>query len=418
MLGLLTVHNLMLLCALVFLTGTRAFAGLDVSVGGELRVEYNRYFNQEWGTIPDDKDGFVLTRAMVHSDFWLTSKDRFLLDLMSATVAGNENRPDPPDRDDFDVHQIFYEHDFTFLKARAGRQELSYGSGKFISLREGKNARSSFDGLLSSKNIGGWATDLFYVRPTLNRPDFLDDKPDSAVDLWGVFATRKESESIVDLYYFGIHREEATYDAGTAEETRHTIGSRFVYQNNSYDAEVEVAVQSGTFGDKNIEAWTVASAVGVKPNWKSLSRISLTAAIASGDRNRNDGRLETFYAMYPKGAFFGQIAQNGPSNFITIRPSANFAFTDRFSATLDYYLFWRESEDDGVYGIPGNLLRSGLNNRERFLGSQPGVEATYALSEHTSFAVFYAHFFAGSFFDVSLPGKDIDFLGARAHYRF
>ena len=37
----------------------------------------------------------------------------------------------------------------------------------------------------------------------------------------------------------------------------------------------------------------------------------------------------------------------------------------RLSDTVDWAFFWRQSVHDGIYGPPGNLLRSGRTSRVR-----------------------------------------------------
>src|SRR5580658_232809 len=42
-----------------------------------------------------------------------------------------------------------------------GRQELKYGSGRLVSVREGPNVRQSFDGARVKSKVGTWQIDLW-----------------------------------------------------------------------------------------------------------------------------------------------------------------------------------------------------------------------------------------------------------------
>ena len=51
-----------------------------------------------------------------------------------------------------------------WIKFRAGRQEMEYGSGRIIDVREGPNVRLSFDGFKVKTGIGSWQIDCFAMR--------------------------------------------------------------------------------------------------------------------------------------------------------------------------------------------------------------------------------------------------------------
>src|SRR5436190_6987826 len=40
-----------------------------ISFGGDVRFQYFNIKNEDWGEAPPDKDGFLLTRFLVHADF-------------------------------------------------------------------------------------------------------------------------------------------------------------------------------------------------------------------------------------------------------------------------------------------------------------------------------------------------------------
>ena len=56
-----------------------------------------------------------------------------------------------------------------WIAFRAGRQELNYGSGRLVSVRQGPNVRQSFDGFKVMSKIGSWHVDGFAVRPDFDQ---------------------------------------------------------------------------------------------------------------------------------------------------------------------------------------------------------------------------------------------------------
>lgn len=62
--------------------------GWYVPVGGESRPVYERYRNEDWGSQPQDLNGYLLQRFMAHADFHLGERLRFFGQLKSGIEAG------------------------------------------------------------------------------------------------------------------------------------------------------------------------------------------------------------------------------------------------------------------------------------------------------------------------------------------
>jgi len=67
-------------------------------------------------------------------------------------------------------------------------------------------------------------------------------------------------------------------------------------------------------------------------------------------------------------------------------------------------MFWRQSLQDGIYGVGGNLLRSGLESRSRYIGSALSTEAAWRIDRHFTLTGAFTHFFTGPFLRESGPG--------------
>lgn len=77
-----------------------------------------------------------------------------------------------------------------WIRIRAGRHEMEYGSARLIDVREGPNVRLSFDGFKVKVGVGSWQIDGFAVCPDLDKPGFFDDAPNHAIGFWGVYGVR------------------------------------------------------------------------------------------------------------------------------------------------------------------------------------------------------------------------------------
>jgi outer membrane receptor protein involved in Fe transport len=147
-------------------------------------------------------------------------------------------------------------------------------------------------------------------------------------------------------------------------------------------------------------------------------RLGLRADVISGDSNASDGRLGTFNPLFPKGAYFGEIALIGPANLFDLHPSLDLHVTEHVKVSLDWDVFWRYDTADGLYDPGGNVLRPPAGSGARFVGNQPSIGVDWDLGRHTTLSASYAHFFAGDFIKQSGPGKDVDFVAAWLIYRF
>src|SRR6266849_3208048 len=123
-----------------------------LTLGGEVRERYEYFDNFNWGKGPQDDNGYLLQRYMIHADAHIGENFRVFTQFKSGLEDGRNGGPRPTDRDDFDLHQAFFDVRVPWSEAdsltfRAGRQELAYGSSRLISFREEPKVRRGFDGM-------------------------------------------------------------------------------------------------------------------------------------------------------------------------------------------------------------------------------------------------------------------------------
>jgi hypothetical protein len=399
-----------------------------LTIAGEAREVWEQIGNDNWGQQPY-MNGYFNERYMLSLDAHYGKHVRSFIELKSGLNSFRIGGPRPIDEKKLDFQAGFLElnsyKDANSVALRVGRHELEYGSGRLIDVREGPNVRLSFDGFMVKSKINSWQIDGFAVRPDVDNFGFFDNEPNPAVEFWGVYATRPSLSKIsLDVYYLGLNRKEATFERGTAQEVRQSLGARIsrpvATTRPGLDFDYEGLWQFGTFGVDNIRAWTVASETGYRfPTIPLKPRFSAKADISSGD-NPNSKTLGTFNPLFPKGNYFGVLATTGPGpiNFIDIHPHIETTFPHNVTASFDWIFQWRENVLDGVYSVPGFLIRPAGNSQARFVGNRPGTELRWQVDRHIWCQADYGIFYAGRFLKETQPARDLNYWALWAGYKF
>lgn len=399
-----------------------------MTIGGEAREVWEQIGNDNWGQQPF-WNGYLNQRYMPYFDVHYGRHVRTFVELKSGINSFRYGGPRPIDEKKLDFQAAFLQVGTApgqnFIELRVGRHELEYGSGRLIDVREGPNVRLSFGGFVVKSKIRRWLVDGFALRPDVDNFGFFDNTPNHGVGFWGVYAIRAlPHNTSLDLYYLGLDRKEATFERGTAQEVRHTLGGRIsrpiATERPGWDFDDEALWQFGSFGSDNIQAWTVATETGYRFTTVRLKpRVSAKADISSGD-HPNSPTLGTFNPLFPKGNYFGVLATTGPGpiNFIDVHPRVEVTFPYGVTGSFDWIVQWRESLDDGVYAVPGFLIRAADGSRARFVGNRPGTEIRWQKTRHLWFQADYGIFYAGSFLKQTQPGRNLNYWALWAGYKF
>ena len=205
----------------------------------------------------------------------------------------------------------------------------------------------------------------------------------------------------LDAYYLGWDLQNASFDKGVANELRHTVGAR-LWRNGLWAYDFEGMYQFGSFGAGNIRAWrgVVEASRGFAGRWNP--RVKIDFDVASGDRNRSSPNLGTFNSFFQSGEYSGRAQLLGPSNSIRLEPTLTLAPRRNVSVSTGWGFYWRESEQDGLYGIPGNLIVPSNGVPGRYEGSRPIVEVAWTLNPHLSVHLNYIFVFNGRFEERSV----------------
>jgi hypothetical protein len=90
------------------------------------------------------------------------------------------------------------------------------------------------------------------------------------------------------------------------------------------------------------------------------------------------------------------------------------------SVSAGWGFYWRQSINDGLYGIAGNLIVPSNGATARYEGSRPIAEVDWQITRHFSAYVNYIYVFNGPFERASLPRSSatLSYLSPWIVYRF
>jgi len=396
-----------------------------LTLGGELRYEYGGKINEDW--IRDQGyNASFLQRYSVYADLHTGNNLRFFAQLNSGLENGSKYGPAPVDEDQLAVQNLFAEvnllkNDHHTLAFRVGRQEMNYGSGRLISVREGTTVRQYFTGAKAMYTSGRFAVDAFVMEADEVNPGVFDNRPSHQANLWGAYANLNiAGGGNFDFYYLGSRRDNAEFEEGSAKEMRHTVATRYWKSGGGFIYNLEAAYQFGEFGEGNINAWTAAIDIGYTfEQLKFKPSLNLRNDYISGDQKAGDGNLQTFNPLYPKGGYFGFNPLIGPSNLIDLHPYLVMTMSEKLSLQADVVLNWRYAKGDGIYRPSGNFNTAGSVSDQRFIGTAYLLSADYRFNSMLSASVGGQYFKVGSFIkDIVNPAADSRFFNIQISYKF
>lgn len=399
-----------------------------VTFGNEFRTRYEYLGEPNWGEEETDDGGYVWFRTLPTADFHFGENVRLFGELIIAPSSGVDPEPGPIDENVADILQAFVELKLTdSSRVLAGRRVVEVGSGRLVSTRYGVNVLQTFDIVEFNHGDEKESLRLIYGRPVDSEVGSFNDEWSRTRQGWTAYWSRdlvdagivESDRSFLDLYYIGFENEDAVFDQGAGEEERHTIAARMHGENEQLRWDQELFFQFGQFADTDIRAWSLATLFGYRPKSAPFDvEFTLQFNTISGDEDRNDGTLGTFNPLFPKLKYFGEPGVVSPANLFDLNPGVNLQLAENVRLKGDIMFLWRYSDDDGVYGPGGRLLRSGAASDERYIATQYEIGAEFEFSENCSFNAFYAIVPPGRFIRETGDARTINFVGVETTIAF
>lgn len=374
---------------------------IKLSIDGAFRERYEWADHRDLGLSGGRDSAFMerfLLGARLDASPWFSSYVQTGSSFASTRPDGNK----PTDRNDAYLNQAYIDLKWPVDSSsagliRIGRQEIPLGSLHLMGTRDGPNIRRAFDAVRSSWQWQDYKIDVFAARPiTLQKSAFLN-RTNHSEKVWGIYGTTTDPAywTGIDLYTFGFEKEDATYLEGTGRERRYTVGMRLFGNQSGFDWDNEAAWQFGEFKNDDIRAWSASAHAGY--TFSTLAwdpRIGIKTGVASGDKHKGDGKLNTFNAMYPKLPYLTENGIVAPANLIDISPSLQFTPVKSVLVDLSWHSMWRQEKNDAFWVAPGRPVKN-TEGGGRYIGHQTQIEATWTPIDSLQLKAAWA------FFDVS-----------------
>ena len=349
-----------------------------------------------------------LLRLMVHADLHLGKQWRFFVQPASNHLFAGNGVERIVDEDRLFLLNAFADVRLAGTseaewRMRVGRFELNYGSGRFITVREGPNVRQYWEGLRLRRRTKQWRADFWLTQFGSNRAGVFDNPVlDSPQTFWGSYWSwsGKQNQPTFDAYYLGLRNENRVFFAVGGLEVRHTLGARVANEVNGWDYDVDLTGQAGDTEGQPIRAWGFGSSVGYTYQLRNerVLRAGIKLDAWSGDRDSTDARNNAFNPLYPRQGYYQGAGALFPSNFIDVHPSLTYVPSPQWQLVAELSFYWRTSTQDGIYfgggGQPG--LPPALPAKQ-YLGRQLGATVTYRPTRNSYLTLLYSHFSAGDF---------------------
>jgi Alginate export len=397
-----------------------------LTVGGEVRERFEGYFNDNFGIGGAEPDYHLLQRLTLLTDWHLGERVRFFASGISALQFGGVRPAPPVQQDPIDLEYAFmdfvpYLTDDERLTLRAGRFGMSFGSGRLVSSRAAPNAPNipfRFDGLEMLYTRPLWEATAFLTQPAADTGGINGE--DHSTTFWGLYVTHwfDVLHTLgLDLYYLGIYNRDATYASGTADETRHSLGTRQFGLWKGWAWNAEEVLQVGSFGDQSILAWTASLDTGYTFPVALQPRLGVNADVASGNTHPGDGTQGTFNALYFMSGYFNDASLFRPQNIIDVHPMLGLQLTRTLSVDGGGDVFWRYARNDAIYNPPDFIIIPANNTASSYLGTAADINFTWRIQRHFSLGLSYVHFFTGGYIHQA-GGSDLDFLSTTFSFLF
>lgn len=398
-----------------------------LTIGVELRARRESYADPLWGDAADD--GYLWLRAMPFADLHAGPVRAFIQPIF-AIARGVGGGNGPADQTGLDLMQGFADARLVSgerddLTLRAGRALVALGSERLVGLRYGPNVPQPFDGLRLVWKHGPFKADLLDLRAVNTKPGDFNDRSSDRRRLRAVYATiATRKAGSFDLYWIGFRNRTARFGGLGGDERRETFGFRIfgektVGRSARMNWNWETMIQRGSFAGQSVRAWSQATETSLAFTDTALSpRVRLRANYASGDADNRDDKVGTFNALFPKGRYFGELTPVGPRNIINLHPSIDIAPSKSVNVELSVTAFWRASTGDGIYDVPGQLIRSAGNSRARHIGNQVELGVSWQATQTIALSGSIARFGSGRFLRETGSTDPIYMAGLEAAYKF
>jgi hypothetical protein len=287
------------------------------------------------------------------------------------------------------------------VSARIGRQELTFGEGRFIGTPDWGNTNRTYDIVRVSASRPGVKFDAFAGAPIdIVQSTFDPRKPGE--DFYGFYASfDKLIPGVVEPFTVVRTNHTATGELGArGDATLYSMGGRVAGRLAAgVDYAADVVVQRGDTAGDQVSAWAAHAAFVRTMNhtpWKP--KVVLEYNFASGDKDAKDGRRETFDQLYASNhARYGQADMVGWRNIHHFGMTVEMYPAKPLKVTTGVSRFFLASLGDGLYNASGTRTVFFKTATSKDIGWEADVAMTYTVSKELSLGAGLGTLFTGQY---------------------
>jgi hypothetical protein len=383
---------------------------------GEYRIRAEGY--EGGGYTPGNNEGYLLSRFQLNMDVHL-SWFRVFAQMQDARVLGNDAIPSAfPYEDTFDLRQAFLELgnlEKDHFAVRAGRQELFFGDQRILGTANWLNTPRSFDAVRAAVHFSNVRVDAFSAS-VVNPVNGTFDHSKAGNNLHGLYGTITNilpGATIEPYFLWHLGPGFRTENGLPARRSTKTLAVRIARKpQDNLDYEAHLLRQFGLYhsasGSNSVGAYAMNFALGYTYSKLRLHpRIYADYAYASGDKNPQDGEINTFDQIYPSGhALYGIVDLFGWQNLRDFKAGIEFKPIKKLTVSTAFHNLHLANAHDALYNGPGNVV---VRNTAGAYGTHIGNEwegtGAYPFTKYLTSGVGYGHLFPGEFIKKATKGS-------------
>ncbi len=396
-----------------------------VGASVRLRTEIRNNFKFGSAAVGNDEQ-YLLTQFRVNLRWNPATRATVFVEIQDARIFGEEgiDQVATPNifADELDLHGAYLQVDLSSghlpVDLTVGRQKFNLGAQRLVSSLEWVNTARVWDGIrldlgrTDERTLNVFASKLVPVNPReFNWHDLTGNRMFDSY-FYGAYFTDFGLVLGGQLEAYWLFRHQS--EAGDGVQT---LGGRLTATRDAWDAELEAAVQFGTWGDETHRGSMFHAALGYTAIDLNASRFGVVYNFGSGDGDPNDGTHATFDNLYPLNhAFYGYMDFFALQNLHNIEATFNTSFGGGFAAEVAYQGFWLVHQNtDAWYNAGAGVVRQATQDVASHVGSEIDIILRRSLwQERVALEAGYGRFLTGQYVRSTGPSTDADFFYLQA----
>lgn len=372
----------------------RGFFSRSFKFSGQLRERWEATQGPSFTTLTP-AGSYVLSRIRLGVAFRPTSWLRFYGEAQDARAIFYKTSPGNSISNPFDWRQGYVEvgaMEGNGIDVRAGRQELTLGSGRLVTSGEWSNVTKAFDIARGSITYNWLTMDLIGGSILLIDPTRMDrSKPGEHLYADYMSLKRLIPRARVEPYFLtktALNVKSKEGHLGNAD-TLYIGGRIFGTLPGGFDYTYEGVIERGDYSTDAVHAWGSVGGGGWTNGrlpWKL--HFSSDYMYATGDSGLKDDHHESFDYLYgsqqPTASLTGLFAWRNIENW---RSGVDFAPRRGLSFKVDYRNFWLATVNDSLYNAIGTATVLDKKATSNHVGSGIETLVTNRFGEKTSLGI-------------------------------